>query len=56
LGFVRCGRQYGCRSYERDREKKKKKKKEKGELARRHYRVRDFLTLSERQYRQTIKG
>jgi len=35
---VRCGRQYGGRSHERDREKKKKKK-EKGELARRHYRV-----------------
>jgi hypothetical protein len=32
---VRCGRQYGCRSHERDREKEK----EKGELARRHYRV-----------------
>ncbi len=38
MGFVRCGRQYGGRSHERDREKKKKKK-EKGELARRHYRV-----------------
>jgi hypothetical protein len=36
LGFVRCGRQYGCRSHERDREKNKK---EKGELARKHYRV-----------------